>query len=101
MGLCVAFGLGFVRFSTGTAGQGGTECGSVWMVSAYYAGCVDRLALVADVVFVGIGVSVGLLGVGLAGHRQWVRAVALVSGAAIALLGASMWTNVVFETFGY
>lgn len=70
----LAVGLGFVNFASGPIGQGGTECGSVWKVSTYYAGCTDRLGAAAFVVFAGIGLSVSLIIIGVMHAHRLVAA---------------------------
>lgn len=104
VGLVLAVGLGFVSFTSGTLGQGGTECGSVWLVSAYYGGCVDRLDAVAFIVFAGIGLTSCLTIIGFVRMRRvagWVIPVAVVLGLAIAGLGPRVWRDAVFLNFGY
>ena len=103
-GVVLAVGLGFVNFTSGSIGQGGTECGSVWKVSAYYAGCSDRLDAAAFVVFAGIGLSVSLIIIGVMhAHRLagWATLLAVVLGITIAALGPRIWRDTVFLNFGY
>jgi hypothetical protein len=103
-GVVVAVGLGFVNFTSGPIGQGGTDCGSVWKVSAYYAGCTDQLDTAAFAVFAGLGLSVSLIIIGVVhAHRLAGRATAfaLILGITIAALGPRIWRDAVFLNFGY
>lgn len=103
-GLVLAVGLGFVSFTTGRIGEGGTECGSVWKVSAYYAGCTDRLDVAAFAVFAGIGLSACLIVIGvMRAHtlRGWATLLAVLLGVTIAGLGPRIWRDAVFVNFGY
>ena len=104
VGLLLAVSLGFVSFTSGTLGQGGTECGSVWLVAAYYGGCADRLDAVAFIVFAGIGLTSCLIVIGFERtHRVagWAIPVAVVVGLGIAVLGPRIWKDAVFLNFGY
>jgi hypothetical protein len=93
-GAVVAIGLGFVSFSSGVVGQGGTECGSVWKVSANYAGCTDQIDAAAFAVFAGIGLSVCSIIIGVMHARRfagWATLFAVISGITIAALGPGIW----------
>jgi hypothetical protein len=100
----LAVGLGFVSFTSGPIGQGGTECGSVWSVSAYYAGCTDQLDTAAFAVFAGIGLSMSLITIGIMhAHRLagWAIVFAVILGVTTAAIGPRIWRDAVFLNFGY
>lgn len=100
----LAVGFGLVSFTSGPIGRGGTECGSVWRVSAYYAGCTDQLDSAAFAVFAGIGLSVSLIIIGVThAHKSagWATLFAVILGITIAVLGPRIWRDAVFLDFGY
>lgn len=97
-------GLGLITHVEGTIGEGGVQCGSVWLVSAYHSGCQEWLDDMASAVFAAMALSVTLLLAGLVRWRGWTGvgwALPPLAGLAILTLGPRVWRESVFLTFGY